>query len=440
MKTLFKLSTSLLGFILVASIVANFFGVELTLFEAITSFLFVSFALALVQVAVAYNDPAKYSKRYHQRLTYGIAVEFWETTVAEFLMREYPWLLRAKDRSASVLSKSVVHIPQAGLLPGGVRNRKNYPAPLVRRGDTEITYVLDEVSTNPSHISNAEMVELSYDKVGEVLNDHIKQLNFLAAFNAMYRWIGKNPNAGGVTNLDLNAANIRRTSGATNAAHLSGATGNRKILTVADISAAKTILINQTKRELNPGKRALILDETMYNQLRSDSILSNNQQYDLVGAVFLNGDLVKIAGFDIIRTDILTRFTNASPPIAKDPLTDADIASGTGIPYSSTAAATDNASALLVDFDFVHIAIRVLLAVDLDRLDRMQRMLRYQVAGLDLHIALLIPRHDVRQLGVGHGQQRKRHSLLVGHQCRAPVQPALNRPDPSPVRQGRDHA
>jgi len=356
MKTLFKLSASLLGFILVASIVANFFGVELTLFEAITSFLFVSFALALVQVAVAYNDPAKYSKRYHQRLTYGIAVEFWETTVAEFLMREYPWLLRAKDRTASVLSKAVVHIPQAGLLPGGVRNRKNYPAPLVRRADTEITYVLDEVSTNPSHISNAEMVELSYDKVGEVLNDHIKQLNFLAAFNAIYRWIGKNPNAGGATNLDLNAANIRRTSGATNATHLSGATGNRKILTVADISAAKTILINQTKRELNPGKRALILDETMYNQLKSDSILSNNQQYDLVGAVFSNGDLVKIHGFDIIRTDVLTRFTNASTPIAKDPLTDADIASGTGLPYSVTAAATDNASALLVDFDFVHIA------------------------------------------------------------------------------------
>lgn len=356
MKTLFKLTTSLLGFILVSTIVADFLGVQFTPFEAIASFLMISLVLALVQVAVAYNDPAKYSKRYHQRLAYGVAVEFWESTVAEFLMREYPWIMRAKDRTANVLSKAVVHIPQAGHMPGGVRNRKNYPAPLVRRNDTEITYVLDEVSTNPSHISNAEQVELSYDKVGEVLNDHIKQLNFLAAWNAVYRWIGRNPNASGVTNLDLNLANIQRTTGGNTPTHLSGATGNRRILLSADVANAKTILIGQTKRELNPGKRALILDENMYNQLKADSTLQNNQTYDFNGAVFKDGDLVKIHGFDIIRTDVLTRFTNAATPLAKDPLTDADIAGGTGVPYGATFAATDNASALLVDFDHVHIA------------------------------------------------------------------------------------
>lgn len=357
MKTLFKLSASLVGFLLLASVVANFLGVEFTLFEAITTFLVVSFALALVRVSVAYNNPKGYSNRYKQRLAYALAVEFWEDTIAEFLMREYPWLLRAKDRTAAVLGKSVVHIPQAGLLPGGVRNRKNYPAPLVKRSDSEITYVLDEISTNPSHISNAEMVELSYDKVGEVLNDHIKQLNFLGAYNALYRWVGRNPNAGGATNLDLIAANIVRTNGLVNAAtHLSGATGTRKTLLSSDVASAKTIMINQTKRELNPGKRALILDETMYNQLKADPGLDLNTKYDLVGAVFQNGDLVKLHGFDIIRTDVLPRFTNAGTPLAKDPLSDADIASGTGIPYSVTAAATDNACAILVDFDFVHIA------------------------------------------------------------------------------------
>lgn len=357
MKTLFKLSASLIGFILIASIFSSFTGFEITAFEATTFFIIASFVLAMLRVAVAYSDPSKYQKRYHQRLAYGVAIEFWDSTIAQFLLREYPWILRAKDRTAAVLSKSVVHIPQAGNLPGGVRNRKNYPAPMVRRSDTDITYVLDEVSTNPSHISDAEKVELSYDKVGEVLNDHIRQLNFLAAYNALYRWVGKNPTAGGVTNLDLNAANIQRTtSGTTAATHLSGATGSRKLLTVDDVAAAKTILITQTKKELNPGKRALLLDETLYNQLKADAKLSNNQQYDLVGAVFQNGDLVKLHGFDIIRTDVLPRFTNAATPLAKDPLTDADIASGTGLPYSVTAAATDNACAILVDFDFVHIA------------------------------------------------------------------------------------
>lgn len=356
MKTLFKLTAGLLGFILVGTIMADFLGATFTPFEAIVSFLIVSLVLALVQVAVAYNDPAKYSKRYHQRLTYGVALEFWDSAIAEFLMREYPFVMRAKDRTNNVLNGGIVHIPQAGALPGGVRNRRNLPAPMVRRLDTDITYVLDEISSNPSVISEAEKVELSYDKVGSVLDDHIKQLNFFAAYNALYRWMGRNPNAAGTINSDLNLANIVRTTGAVAATHLSGATGNRRILTNADITTAKRVLVAQTKRDLNPGKRALICDETMYQQLRTDTVLQTNLNHDFSGAVYKDGELVKLAGFDVIRTDVLPRYTNAATPLAKDPLTDADIAAGTTMPYSATAAATDNASALLVDFDFVHIA------------------------------------------------------------------------------------
>lgn len=344
MKTIFKLLFGLFSVLFMATAVSSQYPV--TPFEVVSVLFIISLVAFMVRVAVLYNDPSKYQKRYHQRLAFGVAIEFWESTVAEFLMREYPWLMRAKDRSGNV-NNDIVHIPQAGALPGGLRNRSQYPAPIVKRTDTDILYGLDAISTNPTHISAAEKVPLSYDKVGSVFNDHIKQLNYLGAFNALYRWVGKN-----ATMLDLNAANIKRTTGGVVATHLTGATGNRKVPLVADIATAKTELINQTKRELNPGKRALITDETMYNQLKSDAVLASNLNYDLVGAVFQNGDLIKIHGFDIIRTDVLTRFTNAGTPLAKDPLSDAD----NGVPYSTTAAATDNACMLLVDFDFVHIA------------------------------------------------------------------------------------
>ena len=345
MKTIFKLLFGLFSVLFMATAVSSQYPV--TPFEVVSVISIISLAAFVVRVAVLYNDPAKYQKRYHQRLAYGVAIEMWEATVAEFLMREYPWVMRAKDKSGNV-NNDIVHIPQAGALPGGLRNRNQFPAPIVKRTDTDILYGLDTISTNPTHISEAEKVPLSYDKIGSVFGDHIKQINYLAAYNALYRWVGKN-----ATMLDLNAANIKRTSSVTTAAtHLSGATGNRKLITVADVATAKTELVNQTKRELNPGKRALIIDETMYNQLKSDTALDNNQKYDLLGAVFQNGDLIKLHGFDIIRTDVLTRFTNAGTPVAKDPLTDAD----NGVPYSTTAAATDNAAALLIDFDFVHIA------------------------------------------------------------------------------------
>ncbi|MFN8691704.1 MAG: hypothetical protein ACK5XL_17075, partial [Cyclobacteriaceae bacterium] len=215
------------------------------------------------------------------------------------------------------------------------------------------TYVLDEVSTNPTHIRDAEKIELTYDKVASVLSDHIKNLDFLSAYNVLFRWAGKNPAAGGVTPADLPAANIRRTSGTTAATHLSGATGNRKIFNLADFNAAKTTLINLTKREQNAGKRAIFMDETLYNQLKADTNLDTFDKREMQGVVMQNGDMVRIGGLDIIRTDVMPRFSNVTTPVAKDPLTDAD----SGIPYSASFATTDNACALLVDFDLVHIAM-----------------------------------------------------------------------------------
>lgn len=353
MKTLFKLLFAVFSFLFMAAVVSTVTDVAVGTVLVVQCT--ISITLLALRLAIGASNPDMLARP--SGYAYGVALEFWESTIAEFLLREYNWITRAKDRTANVLNGSVVHIPQAGTLPGGRRNRKTYPAPIVRRTDTDITYVLDEISTNPSHIKHAEMVELTYDKVGSVLSDHIKQLNFLAAYNILYRWSGKNPIAGGVTNLDLNAANIVRTSGTAVATHLSGATGNRQIMTVAAFNAGKTAIINQTKREINNGRRALIIDENMYNQLRADAALDTFDKRDLQGVQIQNGDMVRIGGFDIIRTDVLPRFNNAATPLAKDPLTDADVGNdGSLLPYQNTFAATDNASALMIDFDFVHFA------------------------------------------------------------------------------------
>jgi hypothetical protein len=355
MKTLFKLFFAVFSMLFMAAVFST--ALDAPVADVLAVMTVFSLVLFAVRVIFFIKNPADYGKR-HTGAAYGVAIEFWEQTVAEFLLREYNWIMRAKDRTANVLDGAVVHIPQAGALPGGRRNRKNYPAPITRRFDTDITYVIDEVSTNPSHIKHAEKVELTYDKVASVFNDHIKQLNFLAAYNILFRWAGKNPVAGGVTNLDLNAANIIRTTGSAVATHLSGATGNRQVMTLGAFNLGKTAMINQTKREINTGKRALIIDETMYNQLRADSALDTFDKRDLAGVQMQGGDMVRIGGFDIIRTDVLPRFNNAGVPIAKDPISDDDVnlADGSLNPYQNTAASTDNACALLVDFDFVHFA------------------------------------------------------------------------------------
>jgi hypothetical protein len=350
MKTLFKLFFAVFSMLFMAAVFST--ALDAPVADVLAVMTVFSLVLFAVRVIFFIKNPADYGKR-HAGAAYGVAVEFWESVIAEFILKEYSWIRRAKDRTGNVLNGAVIHIPQAGGLPGAVRNRANFPAPIVKRADTDLTYVLDEISTNPTHIRDAEKVELTYDKVASVLSDHIKQQNFLSGFNMLYRWAGKNPTAGGVTPADLPGANIRRTTGTTAATHLTGATGNRKQLLLADFLAAKTIMNNITKRESNPNKRAMLLDETLYNQLVADANLVNDQQYLRVGAQFQNGDLVRLGGYDIIRTDVMPRFNNATTPIAKDPLTDADA----GVPYSSTFATTDNACALLIDFDYVHFAL-----------------------------------------------------------------------------------
>ncbi len=64
---------------------------------------------------------------------------------------------------------------------------------------------------------------------------------------------------------------------------------------------------------------------------------------DNVGAVWKNGDLVALHGFDIIRTNVTGRYDNSGTPVKRD--------------YTLAGVATDNDVALLVDWQYVHYAL-----------------------------------------------------------------------------------
>ena len=263
------------------------------------------------------------------RLMMAVQTEVWENFIAENLFKDYPWIKRAKDRSDNVLNNAVVHIPQAGNKPNASKNRENYPIPVTKRNDTDVTYAIDEISTDATHIPEADKVELSYDKLGSVIQDHFGVLGEESARDILDRWYPSN------------AANIVRTTGTDTAVYLNGQTGNRNKFMVADVQAAKTKLNLNTKKESGP--RALIMTEEAYNQLKSDPLAKEKETMDSVGAVWSNGDLIKLEGFDIVRTDVTGRYDNTGTPVKKD--------------YTADDAATDNDVMLAVDFRFVHFAL-----------------------------------------------------------------------------------
>lgn len=249
-------------------------------------------------------------------LPMAIQKEIWENDIVESLWADNAFLNFAYNADNYVLAGKVVHIPQAGAAPGTAVNRTSLPAAVTKRTDVDITYAIDEITTNPIHIPNADTVELSYDKRRSVLSETIAAINEAAALNMFYRW---SPAA---------ATAIVRTTGSAVVAHTDAATGNRKAIALADVKSVKKLF---DKQNIPAADRYLLLDADMYEQLTDE--MSANEQRDFLRVYDeKTGVFGQLYGFKVLMRSQVMRYTNASTPVAKE--------------WSAAGAATDNAAAL----------------------------------------------------------------------------------------------
>ncbi|MRM86424.1 hypothetical protein D1002_11130, partial [Riemerella anatipestifer] len=108
----------------------------------------------------------------------GLEKEIWKSTIEEKLLQDNSFLNHISDVSEdNIVNGKIVHIPQAGEPSKVVKNRTIFPAEVKRRNDGEVLYKIDEYSTDPVYISNAETVELSYDKRRSVLDRDVENLS-----------------------------------------------------------------------------------------------------------------------------------------------------------------------------------------------------------------------------------------------------------------------
>lgn len=151
--------------------------------------------------------------------------EIWLSTIVENFYPDNSFAAKSIDDSAFVNNKTV-HIPNAGKPSSVEINRKEKPAKINEREDNELTYDIDELTTDPIHISNVDTVELSYDKRNSVLANDRQQLQKAASQNLLYKWAGS-------------LKTKLYTSGDAREAHTSSAsTGNRKKITKAIVMKA----------------------------------------------------------------------------------------------------------------------------------------------------------------------------------------------------------
>ncbi|MGB4134245.1 MAG: hypothetical protein BWY89_00040 [Bacteroidetes bacterium ADurb.BinA012] len=249
-------------------------------------------------------------------LPMAIQKEIWENDIIESLWADNAFLNYAYNADQFVLAGKVVHIPQAGAAPGTKVNRSSLPATVTKRTDVDITYAIDEITTDPVHISNAETIELSYDKRRSVLSETVSAINEAVALNMLYRWA---PSA---------AAAIVRTTGNAVLSHTEGAAGNRKAITLADVKGVKKLF---DKQSIPSGERYLMLDADMYEQLTNE--MDANAQRDFLRVYDeKTGVFGMLYGFKVLMRAQVMRYTNAGTPVPKS--------------WDTAGAATDNAAAL----------------------------------------------------------------------------------------------
>lgn len=226
-------------------------------------------------------------------LPMAVTPEIWTDFIVGNLFKNNEFLLESIDESQYVLQGSVVHVPQAGAPSRVKRNRTQLPATITRRNDVDVTYALDEFTTDPRFIPDADKQELSYNKLESCMSEDMSYLQQVLADTMLYNW---------------RPEYFIKASKAKSAAYLIHGTGVRTGVCVNDFELAKLIF---NKWGIPKEGRFVILNTEMYGQICSDV---RNSTSENLSAVYdaVSGKLVKLEGFEIVERATVLLASNST--------------------------------------------------------------------------------------------------------------------------------
>ena len=213
----------------------------------------------------------------------AIQREIWINTIQEGLFADNSFLTKAIPADEFVEMGKTVHIPNAGAPSKTKKNRSKFPADVNTRTDIDLSFNLDEFTTDPIRIPNADTVELSYNKRESVLREDKATLHEAVAKSILYSWLPDKDHC-------------IKTTGAVVDAHTPKATGKRKAICRADV---KMLMTKFNADNVPQEGRYLLLDAYMYDQL-IDDLTSLQHQAFLASANAQRGILGKLFSFNVM--------------------------------------------------------------------------------------------------------------------------------------------
>jgi hypothetical protein len=183
----------------------------------------------------------------------AVEKELWQADIVEQIFQDNSFLEFVTNEDEYVVGGRIVHIPQSGGAGKPKKNRSSLPAQVRRRNDTDITYPLDEYTSDPILIKDAEKKELSYDKRKSCVEEDRQALSELVGEDFLYKFAK-----------DLPEECIIETTGDSVPATADSATGNRKKFVMQNLKKAQTKL---NKQGLPKKDRYALISAEMMEQL-----------------------------------------------------------------------------------------------------------------------------------------------------------------------------
>lgn len=226
--------------------------------------------------------------------------EIWLSTVVDNFFPANSFVVKSVDDSAYCDGKRV-HIPNAGKPSSVETNRSSLPGSVKKREDNDLTYMINEHTTDPVLLPEAEKVELSYDKRNSLIVNDRAQLREAAMQDIIYSWAGS-------------LKKFVETTGGERDSHTSEtATGKRKKIVRADVWKLMTLFNSQNVPQEG---RYLMLDAYMYADLLED--MTEADKFSFLGSADVQaGVLGKFASFNIVSPRPVVRVATSTKNVIK---------------------------------------------------------------------------------------------------------------------------
>jgi hypothetical protein len=229
-------------------------------------------------------------------LGFALQTEVWIADIQEKLFYGNEFLFLAQDHSEFIQNKTV-HVPQAGANPTVVKNRTAITTDPIQRTDTEITYDLDNYTTDPILVKNIEDLQVSYAKRQSVMSSHIATLSDVIATETLQKWA-----------VSVSSTHVIRTTGAnTGTLPNATATGTRLKTTKEDLARASA----RMDLDKVPSKeRYAVMPAVMFYDLFTDSDLVRSRA-TISKDMLEKGVIAELFGFNIIKRGEAVLYTSA---------------------------------------------------------------------------------------------------------------------------------